>query len=322
MRILVTGASGMLGAGIARKLAGRGDEVTVFQRRPSSLDNVREVTGDITVPTDVRKAVQGMDAVVHLAAKVNVTGPWAEYEAANIGGVRNLLAAVRQSGTARLVHVSSPSVAHHGRGLVGAGAGPADPKRATGNYARSKAAGEKLALDADGPGLSVVAVRPHLIWGPGDKLLVGRIIERARQGRLPIVGSGAALIDSTYVDNAVDATIAALDRIETARGQALVVTNGEPRPVAEIMARLCDAAGVAPPTRRVPFGAAWLVGAAVEGIWAVGQRRDDPPLTRFLAEQLATAHWFDQRHTRNVLDWSPAVSLDEGFERLRQSYAV
>ncbi|GAB3248152.1 NAD-dependent epimerase/dehydratase family protein [Kineosporia babensis] len=312
----------MLGGGVAQQLAARGDEVTVFQRRPSSLIGVREVTGDVTDPTSVRKAVEGMDAVVHLAAKVNVTGPWAEYAAVNIDGVRNLLGALRETGVPRLVHVSSPSVAHHGHALVGAGAGPADPERARGNYARSKAAGEQLALAADGPDLAVVAIRPHLVWGPGDTQLVGRIVQRAREGRLPLVGSGAALIDTTYVDNAVDATIAALDRIETARGEALVVTNGEPRPVEEIFARLCLSAGVAAPTRHVPFGVAWLAGAAVEGVWALGKRRDDPPLTRFLAEQLATAHWFDQSHTRAVLDWTPAVGLEEGFERMRQWYAA
>ncbi|GAB6898417.1 NAD-dependent epimerase/dehydratase family protein [Kineosporia succinea] len=320
MRILVTGAGGMLGGGVARSLAERGDDVTVFQRRASSL-GLPEINGDVTDPSAVRRAVEGMDAVVHLAAKVNVTGAWAEYEAVNIGGVRHLVDALRAAGTPRLVHVSSPSVAHHGRALVGAGAGPADPLRARGNYARSKAAGERIALAADSPSLAVVAVRPHLVWGPGDTQLVGRIVQRARAGRLPLIGSGAALIDTTYVDNAVDATVAALDRIGTAHGRALVVTNGEPRPVADLFARLCRAAGVRPPARRVPFPLAWVAGAAVEGAWALSGRHDDPPLTRFLAEQLATAHWFDQRETREVLGWTPAVPLEEGFGRLADWYA-
>lgn len=321
MRVLVTGARGMLGGGVARKLAERGDDVTVFQRNPAGLNGVREITGDITDPKRVLKAVSGMDAVVHLAAKVNVSGPWTEYAAVNIDGVRTLLDALRTAGVSRLVHVSSPSVAHHGHALTGVGAGPADPHRARGNYARSKAAGEQLALAADGPELAVVALRPHLVWGPGDTQLVARIVQRAAAGRLPLIGSGAALIDTTYVDNAVDATLAALDRIQAARGQALVVTNGEPRPVADLFARLCQAAGVRPPTRRVPFAAAWVAGAAVEAAWAVGRRTDDPPITRFLAEQLATAHWFDQRRTRRALDWTPAVGLEEGFARLGQWYA-
>jgi nucleoside-diphosphate-sugar epimerase len=165
----------------------------------------------------------------------------------------------------------------------------------------------------------VLAVRPHLVWGPGDTQLVERIVERARAGRLPVIGSGAALIDTTYVDNAADALVAAVDA--QAHGEALVVSNGEPRPVAEVITRLCAAAGVPAPRRRVAFPVAWAAGAALEGVWAATQRRDTPPLTRFLAEQLSTAHWFDQRRTREALAWTPRVSLDEGFVRLAAAYA-
>jgi nucleoside-diphosphate-sugar epimerase len=162
----------------------------------------------------------------------------------------------------------------------------------------------------------VLAVRPHLVWGPGDTQLVQRIVDRARAGRLPLIGTGAALIDTTYVDNAAAAVVAAVDACGPVHGEALVVSNGEPRPVAEVLARLCRAAGVRGPRGRVPFGAAYLVGAAVEGVWAATRRRPVPPLTRFLAEQLATAHWFDQRRTRTALRWRPEVRLDEGFARL------
>jgi nucleoside-diphosphate-sugar epimerase len=166
----------------------------------------------------------------------------------------------------------------------------------------------------------VLAVRPHLVWGPGDTQLVERIVERARAGRLPVIGSGAALIDTTYVDNAAAALIAAVDACGPVHGEALVVSNGEPRPVAEVLGRLCRAAGVPGPRRRVPFAAAWLAGAAAEGVWAGTRRRAVPPLTRFLAEQLATAHWFDQRRTRAALGWQPGVPLEEGFTRLRDWY--
>jgi 2-alkyl-3-oxoalkanoate reductase len=319
MRVLVTGASGMLGRATATALAGRGDEVTVLQRRPAGLPG-REVLGDVADPAVVRRAVEGQHAVLHLAAKVDVTGRWAAYERANIVGTRTVVDACRQAGVRRLVHVSSPSVAHGGAALVGVGAEPADPQRARGHYSRSKAVAEGIALAADSAELAVLVVRPHLVWGPGDTQLVERIVQRARSGRLPVIGSGAALIDTTYVDNAADALVAAVDA--RAHGEALVVSNGEPRPVAEIIARLCRAAGVPAPHRRVPFLAAWVAGAAVEGVWTVTQRRDTPPLTRFLAEQLATAHWFDQRRTRAALGWSPRIGLDEGFARLAAGYAV
>jgi nucleoside-diphosphate-sugar epimerase len=319
VRVLVTGASGMLGRATATRLFERGDEVTVLQRRPSGLP-CAEVLGDVADPDVVGRAARGQDAVLHLAAKVDVTGPWAEYAHANIGGTRAVLDACRAAGVGRLVHVSSPSVAHAGTALVGVGAGPADPARARGRYARSKAVAELDALAADSPALAVLAVRPHLVWGPGDTQLVGRIVERARTGRLPLIGSGAALIDTTHVDNAAAALVAAVDACGPVRGEALVVSNGEPRPVAEVLGRLCRAAGVPGPRRRVPFGAAWVAGAAAEAVWAATRRRSVPPLTRFLAEQLATAHWFDQRRTRAALGWRPTVTLDEGFARLRAWY--
>jgi nucleoside-diphosphate-sugar epimerase len=321
MRVLVTGASGMLGGAVAALLAGRGDKVRTFQRRPSGLAGVEDARGDVTSAAAVRAAADGMDAVIHLAARVAVTGPWPEFAAANIGGVHNVLGAVRDAGICRLVHVSSPSVAHHGYSLVGTEAGPADPRRARGHYARSKAAGELLALAADQPGLAVVAIRPHLVWGPGDTQLVGRIIARARAGRLAVIGPGSALIDTTYVDNAASAIVAALDHAECAHGEALVVTNGQPRPVAELFASLCAVAGAPPPRRHVPFRLAYAAGAALELAWPLARGDADPPITRFLAEHLATAHWFDQRRTRLLLNWAPEVGLDEGLARLAAWYA-
>ncbi len=313
MRVLVTGARGMLGGAVARALAARGDDVVVMQRTPSGLD-LPEVLGDVADPDAVRTAVDGADAVVHLAARVGVTGTWPQFVRANVTGTATVLDEARAAGVQRLVHVSSPSVAHSGRSLVGAPAAPADPDRAHGSYARSKAVAERLALAATGP--AVVAVRPHLVWGPGDTQLVGRIVERARSGRLAMVGSGSVLVDTTYVDNAVDALVAALDRAPALAGRAFVVSNGEPRPIAELVGQICTAAGVPPPTRRVPYPVAWAAGAVVESVWSVLRREDDPPMTRFLAEQLSTAHWFDLRETTAALGWRPSVSLDEGFDRL------
>jgi nucleoside-diphosphate-sugar epimerase len=320
VKVLVTGATGMLGRATAQALIDRGDAVSVLQRRPSLLP-CREVLGDVADPDAVRRAASGQDAVVHLAAKVDVTGPWTEYVSANIQGTLNVVEACRAAGVSRLVHVSSPSVAHGGRALVGLGAEPADPGSARGHYSRSKAVAEVAALAADSPALAVLVVRPHLVWGPGDTQLVARVVERARAGRLPAIGSGTALMDTTYVDNAATAMVAAVDASGPVHGEPLVVSNGEPRPILEMLQRICLAAGVPGPGRSMPFVAAWLAGAAVEGVWTVFRRRDLPPLNRFMAEQMATAHWFDQRRTRAALGWSPHVSLDDGFTRLADWYA-
>ncbi len=316
MKVLVTGSTSLVGRAVVARLSDRGDAVTVLQRQPSGLD-VAEHLGDVADRAAVDAAVDGMDAVIHVAGRAAATGGWALFDATNVQGTRNVVEAARAAGVTRFVHVSSPSVAHGGRSLVGVSAGPADPDRARGYYSRSKAQAELIALAANSSDMPIVAIRPHLIWGPGDTQLVGRIVDRAKSGRLAIVGSGAALIDTTYIDNAADALVAALDAAPELGGRALVVTNGQPRPVREILSRIVMAAGLEPPRFKVPYRVARTGGLAVEQIWDRRGRDDDPPMTSFLAEQLGTAHWFDQRETRRALQWEPKVSLDEGFRRLQ-----
>jgi nucleoside-diphosphate-sugar epimerase len=318
--VLVTGASGFLGRAVAAELVVSGHDVRTLQRRPSGVAGVTDVLGSVTDLSLVARAVEGVDGVVHLAAKVSLAGDPREFHTVNVGGTRLLIDAAERAGVSRFVQVSSPSVAHGGSALAGVGAERADPEHARGDYARTKAEGELLALDRDSDRLRVVAVRPHLVWGPGDTQLVERIVDRARRGRLPLLDGGTALIDSTYVDNAATGIVAALHRAEEAHGNAYVITNGEPRPVGDLLAGICLAAGVAPPRWSVPAGLARAAGSAIERVWAIRPGSDEPPMTRFLAEQLSTAHWFDQRATRRDLDWTPTVSIDEGLRRLAAHY--
>jgi nucleoside-diphosphate-sugar epimerase len=316
--VLVTGASGFLGQAVAAAVRDAGHDVRTFQRRPSGVAGVTDVLGTMTDPAALGRAVDGVEAVVHLAAKVSLAGDPADFVRVNVDGTRALVDAARRAGVGQFVFISSPSVAHTGSSLVGVDAGPAEPELARGDYARTKAAAELIALGADAPDFAVVAVRPHLVWGPGDTQLVGRIVERARTGRLPLLDSGAALIDTLYVDNAASAVVAALAHAadDGVHGNAYVVTNGEPRPVAELLAGICTASGVPAPRRHVPAGVARTAGSLVEAVWRVRPGEDEPPMTRFLAEQLSTAHWFDQRRTRHDLQWAPTVSIDEGLARL------
>jgi len=320
MKVLVTGASSLLGSETLDRLSAEGHDTRAFQRNPSGTTR-DEVLGDVADPAATAAAVRGVDTVIHLAAKVGAVGPWAEYERTNVLGTATLIEAAFAAGVQRFVHVSSPSVAHAGSSLVGAPAGPADPSSARGNYSRSKAMAELTALGADVAGFSVVAVRPHLVWGPGDTQLVGRIVERAEQGRMALIGSGAALIDTTYIDNAADALVAAAKRADRLGGRAFVVSNDQPRPIAEILNRIVGAAGLGPIGRRVPTRVALGGGAVAERAWARMGRSDEPPMTRFVAEQLSTAHWFDQRETQAALEWVPLVSLEEGFDRLGAWFA-
>ncbi len=320
MKVLITGASGLLGSSTARALIAQGHEVTTLQRRPSGVEGARDIQGSVTDIETVDRAVAGQDALIHMAAKVSMVGAPEEFEKVNIEGTANIVARAQQAGIGRMVHISSPSVAHSGDSLVGDGAGPADPEAARGEYARTKAAGERLALAASHDEFRVLALRPHLMWGPGEPQLTERIIDRAAQGRLPLLGSGLAMVDTLYIDNAVDAIVAALSAVEHTHGMALVVTNGQPRPIGELMRRIAVAGGSAEPTLRVPVGAAKVVGKVIEKVWTAGDFDDEPPITEFLAEQLSTAHWFDQRTTHSVLNWTPAVSIEEGLSRVAAHY--
>ena len=318
VRVLVTGATSLLARTFAEVLLARGDEVVCLQRGRSTLA-AEQVTADIRDATAVRRAADGCDAIVHAAAKVGVVGSWDDYRGINVDGTNNVLAAARASGIERIVYVSSPSVAHGGDAIAGRAAEPPVLGRKNAFYAESKAMAEQAALAANASDLAVVAIRPHLVWGPGDTQLVGRIVDRARSGRLTLVGGGAALIDTTYITNAAESLVAALDRVRpyaACAGRAYVIANGEPRPIRDLVAGICAAANVPFAPRDVPLSIAKVAGSVVERAWTITRRTTEPPLTRFLAEQLGTAHWFDPRPARDDLRWSPRVTIDEGLDAL------
>jgi nucleoside-diphosphate-sugar epimerase len=308
---------------VARVLAARGDSVVCFQRNHSERlgrsTGITEVLGDVRDVGAISAAADGCDGIVHVAAKVGVLGDWEEYRSVNVDGTQAVIDAALGGGVGRVVHVSSPSVAHGGEPIVGGAAEPPVLGRRRAWYPESKAMAESAALASASDRLGVVAIRPHLVWGPGDTQLVGRIVERARSGRLALVGGGRALVDTTYIDNAVAALVAALDAVEPGArcsGRAYVVSNGEPRMIRELVEGICRAAKVPFAPRDVSLSVGRGLGAVVERIWPLLRRDDEPPLTQFLAEQLGTAHWFDPRPARDDLGWVPAVNIDEGLARL------
>lgn len=322
----MTGTGSLLLGGVASELLRRGDEVVCLQRRPAAFtghQNAHEVLADVCDADAVALAAKGCDAIIHGAARVGVLGSQKEFYDTNVRGTENILHAAEQQSISRLVFVSTPSVAHTGHSLVGAPAGEAEIGRSRSYYAESKAIAERTVLNARNSQLAVVAIRPHLVWGPGDTQLVGRIVERAKSGRLAVVGTGNALVDSTFIDNAISAHIAALDALHVGSscdGKAYVISNGEPRTVNELMRSMCESAGIPFEPRHLSLTLGIRLGSLVERLWPLMQS-SEPPITRFIAEQLGTAHWFDQRVVHNDLRWAPSVTLDEGFKQLTQWFA-
>ena len=320
VKVLVTGATSLIGRAPSAGSVDRGDDVTTLQRGRTGLA-AREVRGSITDPDAVaaglRRPGRGRAPGRPGPGHRRLGRLRADQRRRHRGARRG-----RAPGRCRVVR---PRVVAVGRARRPVAGGRRSRRRrirqtARGAYARSKAIGEILALDASTAAMPVVAIRPHLIWGPGDTQLVGRVVDRARRGRLALVGSGTALVDTIYLDNAADALVAAVDRAPQLGGRAFVISNGEPRTATELMARVLTAAGLTVTPRHVPTWLAKAGGSLVEQIWARTGRTDDPPMTRFLAEQLATAHWFRQAESRAALHWTPAVSLAVGFARLADWY--
>jgi 2-alkyl-3-oxoalkanoate reductase len=326
MKALVTGGGGFLGGAIVRLLRERGDAVRSFSRgHYPGLDalGVEQVRGDLGDPAAVAAAVDGCEVVFHVAAKAGVWGPWKEYYRANVVGTENVLAACCQHGVRQLVFTSSPSITFAGVDQNGVNESEPYPKRFLANYPHTKALAEHAVLAANGPELATVALRPHLIWGPGDPHLIPRLIDRARKGKLRRIGREPKLVDTTYVDNAAVGHLQAADRLapgSPVAGKAYFISQGEPEPLWDFLNRVLAAAGLPPITRTVSPRLAYVVGAILERVYGLLGRRREPPMTRFVAKQLSTAHWFDLTAAKNDLGYAPAVSTKAGLERLAAEF--
>ncbi|MEV4675593.1 MULTISPECIES: NAD-dependent epimerase/dehydratase family protein [Actinomadura] len=324
MKVLVTGGGGFLGAAVCRRLAVRGDTVHALQRRRSrELDDLGVVQhlADIRDRDAVLAAADWCDAVVHCAAKAGVGGRRREYEQINVDGTRHVLAACARVG-ARLVYTSSPSVVHDGHDLEGADESLPYARHFLAHYPRTKAAAEGLVLGAAGRGIPAAALRPHLIWGPGDPHFLPGLA--AAGSRLRLIGAGDKTVDTVYIDNAADAHLLALDTLapeSPVNGRAYFITQDEPAPFGQWINGLLAAAGLPPVTRRVPVAPAMLAAAALELLFALPGVRAAPPLTRFLVDQASTAHWFDISAARRDLGYTPSVSTAQGLARLADHLA-
>lgn len=326
MYALVTGAGGFLGRQIVEELLAAGERVRALVRRPCPelvANSVETVIGDVRDAAAAGDACGGVDVVFHVAGVAGIWGSWDHYHGTNTLGTQNIVAGCLAHGVGRLVYTSSPSVTFDGGDQCGVDESVPYASRWLCHYPHSKALAEQHVLEANGrDGLLTCALRPHLIWGPGDHHLIPRIVERARRGRLRRVGDGTNLIDMVHVENAALAHVrAATALVPGARvgGRAYFISQGEPVNCWEWIDQVLALAGVAPVTQSLSFGTAWRLGATLEAAWRVLRLRGEPPMTRFLAAQLAKSHYFNIDRARADLGYEPRVSTDEGMRRLGET---
>lgn len=320
---LVTGGGGFLGLYIVEQLVARGERVRVLCRgkypRLKEL-GIESISADIRDAAAVTAACAGVDTVFHAAAVSGIWGPWDHYHGVNTLGTRNVLAGCAKHGVSRLIYTSSPSVVYDGRDHRGADESLPYPAGYLCHYPRSKALAEQAVRAANGVGgLSTVALRPHLIWGPRDNHLIPRLIARAKSGRLRRVGRGDNLISMSYVENAAAAHLQAADRLAPGSplaGSAYFINEPEPVNLWDWINDLLTRAGLPPVTKSIPSILAYAAGALLEAAYSAARRTAEPPMTRFLAQQLGGSHCYSVAAAQRDFGYAPQVSVAEGMNRL------
>ncbi len=322
-KVLITGAGGFLGSYIAKKLSLNSNyEIYSFSRShyPKLKElGVIERTGDLKNYFDIKKALVGMDAVIHTASMVGMWGRYEDFFQTNVEGTENILKAMKELGIKKLVYTSTPSVAFGNQSLCGVDESTPYPENYLSYYAKTKSIAEKMVLNANSSELSTVALRPHLIFGPGDLNLVPRVIEAQKKGRLKIVGDGENLVDVTYVENAADAHIMALEKLtpnHPIAGKAYFLGQG-PIKLWDFTNKILIRSGLPPVTKKMPLKKAYTIGYFIELVLKTLRIYNvHPPMTRFVSLQLGTSHYFSHKNLEHDLGFKPAISIEEGIEKL------
>jgi nucleoside-diphosphate-sugar epimerase len=323
MRALVTGGAGFLGLYVTEQLVARGDSVRVISRHSHPRlgeMGVEWQQADIRDPASVERACRDVDTVFHIAAVPGIWGPWKLYYETNTLGTRHVIDACRKHKVSRLIYTSSPSVIYDGKDHIDVDESYPYPQKYLCHYPHSKALAEREVLAANGrDGLSTVSLRPHLIWGPRDTNLIPRLIARARSGRLRRVGSRRNVISMSYVENAAATHLRAADALapgSAVAGNAYFINEPEPVNLWSWVDELLSRAGLPGVRKSIPGGAAYALGALCEATYAVLRISAEPPMTRFLAQQLAGSHSYKIARAQRDFGYKPLITVEEGMRRL------
>ena len=320
--VLVTGGGGFVGSAIVNRLLERGLVCRVVGRHhyPEVVNLGADcLVGDIRDYSFLRESAQGVDTVFHTAALAGIWGRWQDYYSINVQGTENVIRACQECGIANLVYTSTPSVVFNRRDICNGDESLPYATEFLCHYARSKVMAEKMILAANGPFLLTCAIRPHLIWGPGDPHLVPRLLASGRKRLLKKVGTGTNMVDISYVDNVAYAHVLAADNLEnsqTAAGKAYFINQEKPVCLWDWINALFSEVGVPQVTSSIPFIAAYWLGALSEGIYSLIRTNKEPRMTRFLAEQLAKSHYFSSARAAADLGYSPVVTTEQGMKHL------
>lgn len=313
---LVTGATGLVGSALCRRLAGAGRRVRALVQPTSDASFLKDlgvelVVGDVADKDDCRRAAEGAGQIFHCAAYVS---DWAEAEEMiriNVEGLHAMIEAALEARARRFVFLSS---------LVVLGHDPQEdldesaPVIFTGDtYNKTKVLAEELALRHQKTrGLPVVIIRPPYIYGPRDRQFLPRLLATLTTGRFRYIGSGFQPLSLVYVENLVDALLAASER-EEAVGQIYHITDGPPVTRRELVEAICDGLGLARPTRSVPYGVAKALSGIMEAAYRMLGKKQAPLLNRFRLKFMATPLTFNIDKARRELGYEPRYSFKEGM---------
>lgn len=322
MQVLVTGGGGFLGSHLAARLHARGDVVYVLGRRKYALKGIESIQADIRDRGAVFHACKNKDVVFHAAAIPNIWGDKKEFFDINVEGTRNVIDACRKHAVKKLIYTSSPSVVFNKADMKYVDERVPYPESYLCDYPLTKAIAERLVVAANGvDGLLTVSLRPHLIWGPGDPHLVPRILDSARKKKLIRVGDGRNKVDIVYIDNAVEAHLLACDALKPGSplaGQCYFVSDGEPVVLWDWINNLLAEMKIPPVTHSISYRKAYLLGAMIELAYRLFSISGEPRMTRFIAAQLATSHYFDISRAKRDFQYQPIIGPEEGMRRLIQ----